>query len=196
MAPHVNDWRITCQLSGDRSPALLTVEPEENCVASEHTTIDGFRMNGQSNAVRNTRWIWISIFAVILLLFASTVWVWNSRNHPPTIAGDWILDDLRTEGDDATRVRFSSNGLMENGDAEFALRWRLENATLVIQYWHTDQQSLLGRYLSDTRIYSWFARSDEFSLLVEFNSDQTEMTLTAPDEGPRLRLRRTDGTIK
>lgn len=133
---------------------------------------------------------------VVLILTAGVGWIWNSRKHPPTIAGDWILDDLRTEGDDGTHIRFSSFGVMDNGESEFAIRWRLENTDLVLHSWQTEPQSLLGRYLGNTSIYSWFVGSNEFSLGVEFNSDQTEMTLTATNEEPRLRLRRPDATGK
>lgn len=129
--------------------------------------------------------------SVLALIGAGTYWSWNVRQRPSSISGVWLLDDLRTAGDDASLVTFSSNGAYD-GDRQFAARWRYENGRLSFRTWRIDEPSTLLGAMQDTAVYSWFSDTQEFSLGVELSEDGKVMTLTADGEGPRCRLRRAE----
>lgn len=126
----------------------------------------------------------------LLLLVAGSYWGWSASNRPSFISGVWLLDDLRTEGDDASIVAFSPNGIFDDGEKQFGCRWRHKDGQLFFRTWKTSENSLVGRSLQNSTFYSWFAKSNEFSLRVEFSEGGNVMTLTPDGEGPRCRLRR------
>lgn len=127
--------------------------------------------------------------SVLALIGAGTYWAWDVRQRPSLISGVWLLDDLRTSGDDVSVVFFSPNGVL-GGDPEFGSRWRYGDGRLYFRTWKVDRRSQLMSAMQDTAIYSWFADAQEFSLGVELSEDGKVMTLTAEGEGPRCRLRR------
>lgn len=127
--------------------------------------------------------------AVILFAAAATLWAWNARQRPSSISGAWLLDDLRTQGDDASLVTFSGSGVFD-GDREFATRWRYREGRLYLRTWKIDPHSPVMNAMQDTALYSWFTDAQEFSLGVELSKDGNVMTLSAEGEGPRCRLRR------
>jgi hypothetical protein len=127
--------------------------------------------------------------SVLALLGAGVYSTWNAHQRPSTISGVWLLDDLRTSGDDASVVVFSTSGVFV-GDPKFGSRWRYQAGRLYFRTWKIDGHSPLMNAVQDTAIYSWFAEAQEFSLGVELSEDGTVMTLTADGEGPRCRLRR------
>lgn len=147
-------------------------------------------MNQSVNRSRALRWILFSALAVVLLLAVGAYWGWNNRSHPAFIAGNWIMDDLRTEEKGATRATFYATGVYDHGDPAFEGRWRFADGQIHLYYWHRDSKSLIDQWLGETTIYSWFAQSGEFALVPEFNEDGTVMTLSLPGEKPHLRLRR------
>ena len=132
----------------------------------------------------------IAIVMVLALIGFGAYWSSYVRQRPSLISGVWLMDDLRTEGDDASKVIFFPSGVYDDGVGEFAGRWRYSNGRLYLRTWKTDPNSSLARALQDTTIYSWFADTYEFSLRVEIIEDGKVMTLTADGEGPRARLRR------
>jgi hypothetical protein len=132
------------------------------------------------------------IATVILLVLIGIGATWSSyvRQRPSLISGVWLMDDLRTEGDDASKVIFFPSGVYDDGVGEFAGRWRYNKGRMYLRTWKTDPNSKLARAIQDTTIYSWFIDTQEFSLGVELSEDCKTMTLTADGEGPRCRLRR------
>ena len=114
---------------------------------------------------------------------------WNTRHRPPMIAGSWYFDDLRTGKVENSIVTFSSLGEFD-GDSAFGCRWSYRDGKIFFRTWRLNEESNIARTLTDTTLYSWFAETDEFPLIAEFNSDGSAMTLIAEDTGPRCMLRR------
>ena len=147
------------------------------------------RMNQDVGRSRALRWILLSALAAMLLLAVGVFWGANNRARPQSIVGDWILDDLRTESDDALPITLHSSGFFE-GDPDVANRWRFADGQIHFRYWNKSGSSPFERWIRGSTVYSLWNGSDEFPLIVEFNEERTLMTLTAPGEEPRARLRR------
>ena len=146
-------------------------------------------MNQDVGRRRALRWILLSAPATLVLLAVGMYWGSSNRARPQSITGDWILDDLRTEADEASLVTFHSTGVF-GVDPDVATRWRFADGQIHIRYWGKNGSSSIEKWFGDTMVYSWLTGSDEFPLIAEFNDARTLMTLTFPGEEPHARLRR------
>lgn len=127
--------------------------------------------------------------SAIAMLFALFYHGWNAHSRPSMIAGTWYLDDLRTDSVESFVIHFSSSGDFDD-DPAFGQRWSYRNGKMYFRTWRLNDETKIARILSNTTLYSWFAKTDEFPLTAEFSEDGAVLTLTAEDTGPRCVLRR------
>ncbi len=118
-----------------------------------------------------------------------------TQNQPAMIVGTWYFDDFKTEAVESSLVAFSSLGDFD-GDAAFGCRWKYRDGKIYFRSWRLKNESRLSRFLSNSILYSWVAETEEYPLSVDFNDDQTIMTLTAEGEGPRGVLRRAPSELQ
>ncbi len=146
---------------------------------------------------RQKKYWWIVGIGLLALVVTYIVRQYQSmsQNQPAMIVGTWYFDDLRTEAVEGSLVTFSSFGDFD-GDAAFGCRWKYRDGKIYFRNWRLKNDSRLSIFLTNSLLYSWVAETEEYPLSVDFNDDQTVMTLTAEGSGPRGVLRRAPAELQ